>query len=268
MKNNRILRGTATCLCLAMLLCASLAGIRADAASDGSQITVKEVGSDVLYLYNNRTLTGTAQGSYTRGSRLSVSLNGDGSCSVYDGSGNLAGYCSPVDLVEPGTPLFVQPPYLYSADENGNPLVFDLIDLDLYLSENVSDLYKNPSEDGSEKLVLIQRCLMEDLEKAASNLAAKGIGLWVDGGYRPDDSVPGGMGAYHTGTVLSLVLIQNNSELNLSPNTAAFREAKNILQMNGFYLAEDSSYIFSYDYYDKCYGVILDLTTLPRIAHD
>ncbi len=268
MKNNRILRGTATCLCLAMLLCAALTGIRADAAADASQITVKEVGSDAVRIYSNRSLTGATLASYTRGSRLSVSLNGDGSCTVYDNGGNIAGYCSPVDLVEPGTPLFVQAPYLYATDEYGDPLVFDLLDLDLYLSENPSKLFKNPSDDGSEKIVLIQRGLLEDLEKAASDLAAKGIGLWVDAGYRPDETAPGGMGAYNTGTVLNLVLIQNNAELNLSPNSSAFRNAKNILQMNGFYLAEGSSTVFSYDYYYDCYGAMLDLTALPRIARD
>lgn len=273
MKKNRMLRIIVSGLCVAMILLSALAGVAADAASE-SQRTVKEVGSNVLYLYANPRLTGASSGSYNRGERITVSLNGDGSCTVYNAQGSAVGYCSPVDLVAPGTELFVQVPYLYSGDSRGK--AFDLIDLDLYLAENASNIYKNVSDSGEEKIVLISRHLLPNLEKAATELAKSGIAMWVDAGYRSDASAPApgntppkaGIPSYNTGCVIDLVLIKDNGEMNLTPNNADFTNARNTLQKYGFYLSGDNNYTFTYDDFEGCYGVNLDPSGLPRTALD
>lgn len=269
MRKFRILRPAVTGICIALLLLTFLASVAADAASVSSQPAIREVGSSAVYLFGNRQLTGSSIARYSRGERLNVVYNGDGSCTVYNERGETVGYCSPVDLVEPGTALFVQVPYLYGTDASGNPQVFDLIDLDLYLAENASNIYKNVSDGGEEKIVLIARRLLEDLEAAAGALAAKGIGLRVDTGYRADESVPvEGMAAYNTGCVLGLVLIKDNAELNRNPSSAAFRQAEEILLKNGFFLGEGDRYSFCYVDFESCYGVNLNVEDLPRVALD
>lgn len=267
-KLNRAIRIGMSGGMAALLICAALTGVCADAAPS-VQPRAYEVGSNSLTLYADRSLRGAQNGTLSKGDRISAAPNGDGSCTVYDEGGELLGYCSPVDLVTPGTPLFVQVPYLYSTDLLGEPLFFDLIDLDLYLSENASDIYRSVPESGEEKTVLICRRMLGDLEEAADELAKAGITLWVDEGYRPDGTIPvRGMAAYNTGCVLNLTLIRDNLRLGQNPNSAAYIQARNILRLHGFYPSETDSLVFCYDDFESCLGVDLDVSSLPRTTGD
>lgn len=267
-KLNRTVRCGLSGFAALLLLCAALTGVSADAAAP-VQPKAFEVGANSMALYADRSLRGAQTGNLSRGDRLNAVPNGDGSCTVYDEGGNLLGYCSPVDLVEPGTPLFVQAPYLYSTDFLGNPLIFDLIDLDLYLSGHASDIYRSVPESGEETPVLLSRHMLGDLEAAASALADAGITLWVDEGYRPGDGVPvRGMAAYNTGCVLNLTLIRGSIRLNQNPGSAAYLQAVGILRLHGFYPCETDSSVFSYDDFDSRYGVDLNIADLPRVSAD
>lgn len=262
------IRYTLSAATAVLLLCAALTGVSADAAPSEPPKTL-EVGSASVTLYADRSLKGTQSGTLSRGRQVSAVQNGDGSCTVYDDAGNLLGYCSPVDLVEPGTPLFVLVPYLYTTDFFGSPVVFDLIDLDLYLAENASNIYKSVPDGGEEKTILLSRHLMDDLEAAAGDLAKAGVNLWVDDGYRPDDAVlVPGMAACNTGCVLNLTLISGSIRLNQNPSSAAYIQARNILRRHGFFPSESDSSLFCYDDFKSHYGVNLDISDLPRVAAD
>lgn len=229
----------------------------------GEKSTVVVAAPKGIRVFADSSLSG-ASTNYPAGTELTVSSCKNGTSCVYDSTGTIRGYCSSTGLVDGSDTLYFLPPYLC---ENG--LVSDLVDLDYYLLTHPDSLLIN----GRDDTVLLQRDVLDLLERLAKEPELADNQIWIESGYTTSDSDP-----YH--------IEFNSGMLKCSTSTGCVFEIslhdangkKLEVQMQGTLVKKMSRYNFSlynnpnrngvfyYGLFGDYLPVDIPMSEMPRLA--
>lgn len=262
MKKSGIYCRSLCALCALLLTAAAPVCLAASDAGAGNVQKTQMVAASGkgVQVYNNESLTGGAV-SYPEGSLLTVSSGKDGICRVYDQNGNIQGYCSAVNLVDPQDMLFYLPPYLV---ENGQ--VSDMMDLDYYLYTHPESLLIN----GKDDTILLQRSVIEALEKVAVKLGTD-YQLWIEEGYAVSSAEPyvidigNSRVSFNTGCAL-ILSVHDGSGIKTD---LTLQSAVNKTMISGGFTLNDNpsgNGVYYYNTHANYLGVDIPADEMPMIA--